>query len=98
MADPAGIHGNPYVAGARLRYLALNDLEWPAGGGDLCNSVCTHLALSRKSATAPSIQQISFDPIARAEKGTGASEPTAMPDGLTCGWSGPASTTRVRSP
>lgn len=46
VADPAGIHDNPYVAWTRLRRLTLDDRERTAGGGDLGDSVGAHLDLS----------------------------------------------------
>jgi hypothetical protein len=47
VADPAGLYGNPYMAGARLAFFTLDDLERPAGGGYLRGSIRTHLDLSR---------------------------------------------------
>ncbi|MCZ0998285.1 hypothetical protein O1M63_09190 [Streptomyces mirabilis] len=42
MAHPAGVDGDPYVSGARLRYLTLDDLERTAGGGHLRDAIASH--------------------------------------------------------
>jgi hypothetical protein len=42
VAHPAGVDGDPYVSGARLRYLTLDDLERTAGGGHLRDAIASH--------------------------------------------------------